>query len=265
MPPKGYVDAAPLVVAFQEDVLAAIQQSALSDEAAQVMTTGVTNLSNSENPEEGLPGSTEIVRVTGVAGFDKADRRLAKAILKGALANYKTGYEAEKKAGTSRNQAFERRAYLEPKESIAVLNTLAAADEDDLLREALKNTLGMTGKPKETQFEMSQSQLDSLPGTFGAKNKAIFPYGTYEIGILEIGMDKVQDMLDRSVNSFNEVIFQIFDDLTVLSKSLNGYVAGGLEDTNLAATAKAKATDIDEGTEEATGDDSAQLDFGFEE
>jgi hypothetical protein len=268
IPDKGYVDLAPLLDAFYEKVMSDKRLAMLSDEAIQAIDNGLKAMIAQGKEENKFVGVSNWKRIAGEfpkKGEHGDERTTAKAILGDAHAAATTAMTAAVNKNTARSQAFERLAYLEPKESIAALNALAAAGEDDLLREALKNTQGMNKKMTHTQFEMSQSQLDSLPGTFGADNKAIFPYGTYEIGILEIGMDKVQDMLDRSVNSFNEVIFQIFDDLTVLSKSLNGYVAGGLEDTNLAATAKAKATDIAEGTEKATGDDSAQLDFGFEE
>jgi len=268
VPPEKYVDVAPLLDAFYEKVMNDERLGTLSDEAIQAISNGLKTMIVQGKEENVFLKKDPLNKIAmqfppkGEHGNQKA---AAKAILGAAYVETTDLLKAAVKKKEAYNQAVERRAYLEPKESIAALNALATAGEDDLLREALKNTRGMFPNPPDTQFEMSQSQLDTLPGTFGPDNKAIFPYGNYKIGTLEIGMDKVQDMLDRSVNAFNEVIFQIFDDLTVLSKSLNGYVAGGLEDTKLADTAKEKATDIAEGTEKATTDDSRQLDFGLEE
>jgi len=268
VPDQKYVDVAPFLDAFYEKVMNDERLGTLSDEAVQAISNGLKTMiaqGKEENVFLKKGPLNKIAEQFPPKGEHGNQRAATKAILGAAYAETGEILTTAVKKQEAYKQAVERRAYLEPKESIAALNALATAGEDDLLREALKNTRGMFPNPPDTQFEMSQSQLDTLPGTFGADNKAIFPYGTYEIGVLEIGMDKVQAMLDRSVNSFNEVIFQIFDDLTVLSKSLNGYVAGGLEDTKLADTAKEKATDIAEGTEKATSDDSRQLDFGFEE
>ena len=68
------------------------------------------------------------------------------------------------------------------------------------------------------------------------------------MGVIEIGVQKVQDMLDNSVNTFNSVIFQVFTDLKTLSVNLNGYVASGLNKPEMADTAKEAATDIATGT-----------------
>ena len=78
----------------------------------------------------------------------------------------------------------------------------------------------------------------------------LYPYDTFELGSLQIGAQNIQKILDNSVNEFNEKVFTIFNDLKTLSSSLNGYVSGGLQDDNLAQTAKSSAEDIASGTEE---------------
>ncbi len=69
------------------------------------------------------------------------------------------------------------------------------------------------------------------------------------MGTIRIGAAKIQDMLDASINAFNESIFSIFSDLKDLSSNLNAYVAGGLEDDSLADEAKEDAENIATGTE----------------
>tara|TARA_R110000824_G_scaffold210234_1_gene396061 strand:- start:194 stop:1882 length:1689 start_codon:yes stop_codon:yes gene_type:complete len=263
MPAKGYVETGPLVKAFYEDVMvaaAAAQQSErLSDEALRAIDDGLRPLLSGE---ASLPGSTVLVKATGIAALGASEKREAKAILKAAVVKYDLAFAAEKKADTPRKQAFKRRGYLTPKQSLVVLNKLAADGEEDLLREALKSTQGMTGKLTHTQFEISQTQLAAMAS--GLKGKEdLFPYGQYEIGILQVGAEKIQGILDQSVNTFNATIFQIFTDLKTLSTSLNGYVASGLEKTKLADTAQVAAGDIAKGTEDVADTDSSEPDSGL--
>jgi hypothetical protein len=263
MPAKGSVETAPLVKAFYENVMAGVQQSEhLSDEAVRAIDAGLKPLLVGE---ASLPATTDLLQATGIGALGANERREAKAILSAALAAYREGYSVAKKAGEPRKQAFERRAYLSPEDSLTVLRDLAEAKEEDLLRLALKNTQGMTGKLTETQFELSQSQLKTLVPEFGEGNKSVFPYGTYELGSLQLGVKSVQAVLDKSVNQFNESVFQIFSDLKALSTSLNGYVASGLRKTKLATVAKEKATAIASGAEkiEADGDGGDSPDDGY--
>ena len=254
LPEKGHVDTAPLVDNFYARVREGALQAGISQETVGAIAQGLSQVIDQE-ARQPVPGIKTISAAVDELGLTPEERAplgtpWRPGILKQALKAFTEEYAAEKKAGTPRAQAFQRRAYLGGDESVAVLNKLAADGEGEILLLALQNTLGMTGKPTVTQFELSQSQLETLPKMVGKTNEDVFPYGRYRLGSIELGVQNVQDMLDRSVNAFNAVVFQIFSDLKVLSTSLNGYVASGLEKTELAKKAFDAATDIAEGTEE---------------
>ena len=78
----------------------------------------------------------------------------------------------------------------------------------------------------------------------------LFPYGEFGVGVINIGAQGLQDMLDASIGMVNDSIFTIFSDLKDLSSNLNSYVAGGLQDDTLAVDAKDDAESIAAGTEE---------------
>jgi len=263
MPAKGYVDRAPLVQAFYQKIREDAEQG-LSDRGAALWDA----LEAFSKDEEELPlkttltlaviggtkaGKPVIGTMSGPGKEAKAERLVAKTIINNAYAAYLKVAKEAKKANAPRTQAFQRLAYLTPDQSLETLNELAASGEEDLLRKALKSTQGMTGKLTHTQFEMSQTQLAAMSS--GLETADLFPYGQYEIGTLQVGSKKIQGVLDKSVNTFNSTIFQIFTDLKTLSTSLNGYVASGLEKTKLADTAKTAADDIAKGTEDVVTDD----------
>jgi len=116
----------------------------------------------------------------------------------------------------------------------------------ELFKVAMESTLGyVTNK----QFELSKKDLRNLSQITDKKD--LFPYGDQlYVGDLKLGAQRIQDVLDRSVNEFNTTIFQIFEDLRTLSTSLNAYVADGLQDNSQAQAAEKAAEDIASGTAE---------------
>ena len=155
MPAEKYVDAAPFLDAFYEKVMNDERLGTLSDEAIQAIDNGLKAMIAQGKEENKLAGIRLWHKIAGEFPTKGAQRSTAKAILSAAFAETKNLLDAAVKKKEAYNQAIERRAYLEPKESIAALNALATAGDDDLLREALKNTRGMFPNPPDTQFEMS--------------------------------------------------------------------------------------------------------------
>jgi hypothetical protein len=158
-----------------------------------------------------------------------------------------------KTSGASRKESFKKLAFMKPAQSIETLLKLRDGDPEGY-RLALLSTVGMIRGAADTQFDLTKSQLDGLKGMKDPDGN-LFPYGEFEIGSLQLGVQNVQAILDQSINTFNKTIFQIFSDLKVLSTSLNSYVAGGLQESKLADTAQQKATDIATGAEDIKTDE----------
>ena len=150
------------------------------------------------------------------------------------------------KRGSARKEKFAELKYVAARKSYKRLLQLQQEASPELFEMAMKSTIGYV---KNIQFDLSRSDLGKLSGISNQDN--LFPYNNeLKVGSLEIGVQKVQEALDRSVNEFNNTIFTMFTDLKTLSTSLNGYVAGGLQDTAQADAAEKAATDIAAGTKE---------------
>ena len=69
-----------------------------------------------------------------------------------------------------------------------------------------------------------------------------------KIGEIEIGASRIQRMIDGVRNVINTAIFDIFNNLKLLTTNIQGYFAGGMEDDKLADTAIQASTQISEKT-----------------
>ena len=153
------------------------------------------------------------------------------------------------KKGSARAQKFKELKFMPVKKSLKVLENLK--QDPQLYNLALQTSQGYLNNK---QFELSKGQLIKLPSIADQNN--LFPYGDqFEVGVINIGAQGLQDMLDASIGAVNDQIFSIFRDLKDLSSNLNAYVAGGLEDDSLAGEAKADAEDIATGTEKVRDSD----------
>tara|TARA_R110001583_G_scaffold193113_1_gene360767 strand:- start:604 stop:2301 length:1698 start_codon:yes stop_codon:yes gene_type:complete len=165
---------------------------------------------------------------------------------------YQKATTARKKAGargSARAEKFKELKFMPVKKSLKVLENLK--QDPQLYNIALQTSQGYLNNK---QFELSKGQLTKLPSIADQNN--LFPYGNqFEVGVINIGAQGLQDMLDASVGAVNDQIFSIFRDLKDLSSNLNAYVAGGLEDDSLAGEAKADAEDIATGTEKVRDSD----------
>lgn len=101
---------------------------------------------------------------------------------------------------------------------------------------ALKNTSGfLFGR----QFKLSKTQMFETTDS-----------GKEKIGEIIVGKKNIQDLLNRISNDIDDSIFEIFDDLTVLTQNINKYFATGLRDDSAADQAQQAAVNIDKKTEE---------------
>jgi hypothetical protein len=111
-------------------------------------------------------------------------------------------------------------------------------------KSALLNTNGYLN---EHQFILNRREVVELArGQKGMEGTDAAPIE----GILRIGTDSLQTILNESVAALNTNVFSIFGDLQTLSDSLNSFFAGGLQDTTKAESAIKSADDIEGKTEE---------------
>ena len=100
------------------------------------------------------------------------------------------------------------------------------------------------------QFSMNRSQVLSVPdGTLPEGQQDV------KIGEIEIGVSKIQVMLNNVRDIINGAIFEIFNSLKLLTTNLQSYFAGGLEDDSMANNAIKASADIGEKTEKIKSGD----------
>jgi len=147
--------------------------------------------------------------------------------------------------GTARKEKFKQLKFMPKAKSFKVLRQIQQQGSPELFEMAMKSTEGYL---RNKQFELSKGDLAKL-GSIPNQNN-LFPYGEFSVGVINIGAQGLQEMLDASIGMVNDSIFTIFSDLKDLSSNLNSYVAGGLQDDTLAVDAKEDAESIATGTEE---------------
>ncbi len=161
---------------------------------------------------------------------------------------YNKALSARKTAGgrgTARKEKFKELKFMPKAKSFKRLREIQQQGSPELFDMAMKSTEGYL---RNKQFELSKGDLAKL-GSIPTQDN-LFPYGQFGVGVINIGAQGLQDMLDASIGAVNDSIFTIFSDLKDLSSNLNAYVAGGLQDDGLAVDAKDDAESIAAGTEE---------------
>jgi hypothetical protein len=101
-------------------------------------------------------------------------------------------------------------------------------------------------------FNLTQTMIQNVAQIAQPTSGNLFPAGQVqvEIGRLEIGASKIQEVLNKISNVLNDNIFDIFNNLKLLTTNIQGFFAGGLRDDNQATTAITAAENIEKKTEE---------------
>ena len=151
-----------------------------------------------------------------------------------------------------------RGRYASAKASLKFYNDLSRAEK----QRALLLTLGYSRGG--LQYELTRADIYRV-------NKLADPYPVFapgqkaiKIGELEIGRERIQEVLNAAVNELNASVFAIFSDLKLLNDNIQAYFAGGLEDEKAADEAITAANSIGERTEEfieTPGDDDFEHPF----
>ena len=108
-------------------------------------------------------------------------------------------------------------------------------------------------------FNLTQKMVEGIEALAQPTPGQLFPSGqdTVYIGSIEIGTDKVINMVEQAREMINESIFEIFRDLQSLTQNVSGYFAGGLADDSKATTAIENASSIGEKTAEVASSQPA--------
>ena len=254
LPARTFVDLAPVIEKFKTDVEKMMQAAEFD---AATIGDFMEWFDSTVDPKTGIYAGTQDKRFTYVTfgglrsmdkalGLDREKKAIHRKILDKAFAAAKKARGKKGGTGKARSDAFKNLNYRTPKQSVKRLLELQKEASPELFKKAMESTQGYV---KNKQFELSKADLRKLSQITDAPD--LYPYGDQlYVGDLKLGAQRIQDVLDRSVNEFNTTIFQIFSDLRTLSTSLNAYVADGLQDNSQAQTAEKAAEDIASGTAE---------------
>jgi len=272
LPKKGSVNVKPLLDYFIETATTLMQKNGLPDEMvasleqsmAQYidMETGeLLDQKEKDNPKilfksnkKGAPAAGQTAPAyktllknirNGLVGGAPAEAKAAVLLLLDAYIATTAKFKEAVGAGGSREAKFKELDFRSGEDSIARLKELRK--DPEIYKLALQNSVGVS---RREDFDLTKGQLEAIGNANWEDDQKLYPYDEFDVGTIEIGVQKVQDMLDNSVNTFNSVIFQVFTDLKTLSVNLNGYVASGLNKPKMADTAKEAAEDIATGTGE---------------
>jgi len=135
-------------------------------------------------------------------------------------------------------------AYASASESVTFYNSLPMREK----RRALMFTFGY--QRGGIQYELRKSDIYNIQKK--ARGLKVFPkdQNSVHIGQLEIGQESIQKMLDKMITSVNESVFEIFQNIKVVSDSLQTYFANAMEDSTLADKAIESSQNIEAKTRE---------------
>jgi hypothetical protein len=104
-------------------------------------------------------------------------------------------------------------------------------------------------------FKLTQGMIQGIVDLAQPTPGQVLPEGQngVMIGSLEIGVTNVMSVLREVSSILNENIFEIFNNLKLLTTNIQGYFAGGLEETEKAKTAITAAENIETKTAELAG------------
>ena len=145
----------------------------------------------------------------------------------------------QQKVKDSRRQIVSRvvgTRFLSPGESAEFYNTLTP----ELKKVALRVSNGYVNTH---QFSMNRYDVLNVPEVSlpGEQDDV-------KIGEIEIGASRIQKMINAVIDVINSAIFGIFNNLKALTKNIQGYFAGGMEDDKLADEAIEASSQINQKT-----------------
>ena len=151
-------------------------------------------------------------------------------------------YRKQKSSQDERKAAIKEIEFADSQTSVNFYN---AADENTK-RRALLSTRGYLFVDA---FKLNKTNIKRIESY---SDQRVLPEGQDDvmIGSIQIGSSHVKSMLDRVSTIINEKVFEIFNNVKVLTANIQAYFAGGLSKDEQADTAIGAAQEIESKTEE---------------
>ena len=141
--------------------------------------------------------------------------------------------------------------YASPEESLKFYNSLS----NKARRRALLFTWGWANAGN--QYELRKADIMNISAVAARGNPPadvaqVLPRGqkNVKIGELTIGQETIQSLLDALVTEVNQNVFEVFEQIAVLQRSIQTYFSSGMADDGAADTAIEAAGDINTKTRE---------------
>ena len=147
-------------------------------------------------------------------------------------------------AGARRKESLSNLEFASAEKSFKFYQATAERDADELKR-ALRNSRGYLFKD---DFKLNKTNVKQI----ASYSESALPEGqdSVDIGTIHIGVANIQDILNKVTATVNAKVFEIFNNVKVLTTNIQAYFAGGLTEDNQADTAIGAAQNIETKTEE---------------
>tara|TARA_R110000824_G_scaffold67377_8_gene174597 strand:+ start:37513 stop:39120 length:1608 start_codon:yes stop_codon:yes gene_type:complete len=213
--------------ANNEDIFTSVKGKKIPGRSAFVqraIKNLVVDLAVSEEGEEGIFSLEDVQKI--IVGLNTINNQIR---------TYRS------QAGSRRKESLGQLEFASPKASLEFYKTADA----DALRRALKNSRGYLFKD---DFKLNKTNVKQI----GTYSESAVPEGqeSVYIGTIHVGVANVQDVLSRVTAAINEKVFDIFNNVKVLTTNIQSYFAGGLREDSQADTAIDAAQNIETKTEE---------------
>jgi hypothetical protein len=151
-------------------------------------------------------------------------------------------YRKQKSSQDERATAIKEIEFADPQTSVSFYN---AADEDTK-RQTLLSTRGYLFVDA---FKLNKTNVKRIESY---SDQRVLPEGQSDvmIGSIQIGASHIKNMLDRVSTIINEKVFEIFNNVKILTTNIQAYFAGGLIEDEQADNAIGAAQEIESKTEE---------------
>ena len=153
--------------------------------------------------------------------------------------------EWRKQLAPERDNAIRKLKWASVQSSVEFYNAL----DDEGKKRALKAQRGYIFTD---QFHLNKTQVKDIEAYAQPTPGEVYPAGQDEsyIGTIEIGADVIINALNNVRGLINSSVFDIFNNLKVLTTNIQSYFAEGLEDDRKAENAITAADNIESSTEE---------------
>jgi len=147
-------------------------------------------------------------------------------------------------AGARRKESLGQLSFASAQESFKFYQAAAERDINEL-RRALKNSRGYLFRD---DFKLNKTNVKQV----GSYSESAIPEGQGKVGIgtLHVGIANVQDILNKVTTVVNEKVFDIFNNVKLLTTNIQAYFASGLDNDEQADIAIGAAQNIETKTEE---------------